>query len=285
MPESLAVSRTMPVENNLLRKWRKLLLSLLFFWPKGVILWMGALCDPKCRELVRAWSNGEGSFRGTLRDPECMHLVLAWSSGKLPRVTLGEIFPSIEACGDVSVRKPESRTIGVSLDLQELLHILCVAKHTRARRILEVGTFDGFTALNLAANLDDNGDVYTLDLPGDDQTRAGISNASDSGVVGAKFEGEQEATRIHQLWADSTKADWTEFGSPFDLILVDGCHDYPYVKSDSLNAIKHTKPGGTVLWHDYGHYRGVSKAIDELANDYKIVAIRGTRLACYRKAA
>ena len=76
-----------------------------------------------------------------------MHLVWAWSSGNLPRLTLGDIFPGIEACRDVSVRKPESRTIGASLDLQELIHVLCIAKHTHAKRIFELGTFDGFTAL------------------------------------------------------------------------------------------------------------------------------------------
>jgi predicted O-methyltransferase YrrM len=248
------------------------------------MLWMGVLRDPKCRELVRAWSDGLGNSWGVLRDPECMHLVWAWSSGKLPRVTLGDVFPGIEACSEVSVRKPEARTISASLDLQELIHVLSVVKHTHAKRILEIGTFDGFTALNLAAALDDDGDVCTVDLSPDSEARAQVANACNPEVVGAKFRGEKEATKIRQLWADSRKTDWGEFGAPFDLILIDGCHDYPYVKNDSINAIKHTQAGGTVLWHDYGHYRGVSKALDELAQDHRIVTIRGTRIACYRKS-
>jgi hypothetical protein len=212
-----------------------------------------------------------------------MHLVRAWSSGKLPRVRLHEIFPGIEKCSIVSVRKPESRTIGWSLDLQELIHILSVAKCTNAKRILEIGTFDGFTALNLAANLGDGGEVCTLDLPQDGQVGSeAISNACDSKIVGSKFRGEKEVKQIRQLWADSTTADWKEFGSPFDLILIDGCHDYPYVKSDSANAIKHVRPGGTIIWHDYGQFVDVSRAVDEFAHDYQIVAIIGTRLACYR---
>lgn len=210
-------------------------------------------------------------MRGALRDPECMHLVRAWSSGKLRRAGLREIFPGIDACSILAVRKPESRTIGWSLDLQEL------------KRILEIGAFDGFIALNLAANLDDGGEVRTIDLPQERPTAVeGISNACESGIVGSKFRDQQEATRIRQLWADSTTADWGEFGSPFDLILIDGCHDYPYVKSDSANAIKHIRPGGTILWHDYGQFADVSRAVDELARDYQIAAIIGTRLACYR---
>src|SRR5437773_6986398 len=78
---------------------------------------------------------------GALRDPECMHLVRAWSSGALPRLHLPQIFPGIETCPSVSVRAPESRTIGWSIDLQELIHILSVVKFTGVKRILEVGTY------------------------------------------------------------------------------------------------------------------------------------------------
>jgi predicted O-methyltransferase YrrM len=233
--------------------------------------------------LLFVWLRQFLLMGGALRDAECMHLVRAWSSGKLPRVGLREIFPGIEECSIVSVRKPESRTIGWSLDLQELIHILSVAKYTNAKRILEIGTFDGFTALNLAANLADGGEVCTLDLPHDGQSRLEpISNVCDSGIVGSKFRGEKEVKQIRQLWADSTTADWKEFGSPFDLILIDGCHDYPYVKSDSANAIKHVRPGGIVIWHDYGQFADVSRAVDEVARHYHVVAIIGTRLACYR---
>lgn len=238
------------------------------------------LRDPS---LLVVWLRRFFLYGGALHDPECMHLVFAWSSGQLPRMGLREIFPGIEECTSVSIRKPESRTIGWSFDLQELVHVLSVAKYTNAQRILEVGTFDGFTALNLAANLGNGGQVATLDLPPERQAAVEqISNVSDFGIVGSKFRGENEVNKIRQLLADSTEADWTDFGSPFDLILIDGCHDYRYVKSDSLNAIRHIRPGGTVFWHDYGQCVDVSKALDELAREYQIVAITGTRLACYR---
>jgi len=198
-------------------------------------------------------------------------------------MALRDIFPGIEACGIVTIRKPESRTVGSSLDLQELIHILSVVKYTNAKRILEIGTFDGFTALNLATNLGDGGEVCTLDLPQDGKSPLqSISNVCDPRIVGSKFRGEEETKQVRQLWADSTKADWKEFGSPFDLILVDGCHDYPYVKTDSSNAIRRVRPGGTVFWHDYGQFPSVSRAVDELARDYPIVAIKGTRFACFR---
>ena len=183
----------------------------------------------------------------------------------------------------VTVRKPESRIVGWSLDLQELVHVLAISRYIKAKRILEIGTFDGFTALNLAANLDEDGVVCTVDLPQDPQSRSQpISNICEVNVVGAKFKQEIESKKIMQFWADSSTANWSDFGSPFDIILIDGSHDYPFVMLDSENAIKHTRPGGVVIWHDYGQCPDVSKALDRLASKHSIVAIKGTRLACLR---
>jgi len=221
-----------------------------------------------------------------VHDEETMHLVYSWSSGTLSRVPLETLFPGIDSCGSVVIRKPESRTIGWSLDLQELVHLLTIIRFTGAKQILEIGTFDGFTALNVAANLDDGGQISTVDLPQERQEFEGtITNLSDARIVGVQYRGEKEETRIKQLWADSTTTDWTTFGSRFDLILVDACHEYPYVKSDSLNAIRHVRPGGVVIWHDYGFIPDVSRAVDEIALEHPVVAIKGTRLACYCRPA
>ena len=165
------------------------------------------------------------------------------------------------------------------------MHVLSTVNFMRARSILEIGTFDGFTALNLAANIDQGGKVHTVDL-----ARAASNGDSDNNhyrrpypVGRLKFKGEPEAVKIEQVWADSTKDDWQSFGGPFDMILIDGSHEYPDVKSDSENAFKHLRPGGTVFWHDYGHFLGVSKALDEFARNYPIAVIKGTRLACFRQ--
>jgi hypothetical protein len=218
---------------------------------------------------------------GIHEDSECMNAVRSWSSGKLPHVMLRDLFPGIERCESIVVQKPEARAVGFSLDLLELVHVLSVAKFCGARSILEIGTFDGFTALNLAANMDREGKVHTVDLPTYAE-RDSSDNPYAPYAVGSKFEGEPEAAKIEQLWADSTKDDWQSFGGPFDIILIDGSHVYPDVKSDSANALRHLRPAGTVFWHDYGHYLGVSKALDELARDHSIAVIKGTRLACFR---
>jgi hypothetical protein len=211
-----------------------------------------------------------------------MHAVRSWSSGKLQHVLMRDLFPGIETCGSIVVQKPEARVIGFSLDLQELVHILSAVKFTGAKSILEVGTFDGFTTLNLAANIDPEGKVYTVDLP-KKITGDSSDNPYAPYTVGSTFKGEPESTKITLLWADSTITDWQSFGGPFDMILIDGSHTYRDVESDSANALRYLRPGGTVFWHDYGYFLGVSKAVDELARDHSIAVIKGTRLACFRE--
>lgn len=218
---------------------------------------------------------------GIQDDSECMNAIRSWSTGRLRHVPLPDLFPGIERCGPIVVRKPQARMVGFSLDLLELIHVLSAVRFTGARSILEIGTFDGFTALNLAANVGPQGKVHTVDLPKEEHGND-AGNPYAPYRVGSQFEGAPEAAKIEQLWADSTSADWQLFGGPFDMILIDGSHEYVDVKADSQHAFKYVRPGGTIFWHDYGHFGGVSKAVDELARDHPIAVIRGTRLACAR---
>lgn len=50
----------------------------------------------------------------------------------------------------------------------------------------------------------------------------------------------------------------------FDMVYIDGNHNYDYVKKDILNYQKIIKPNGFITGHDYrnGH-AGVEKAVDE----------------------
>jgi predicted O-methyltransferase YrrM len=164
--------------------------------------------------------------------------------------------------------------------------IVAVMKLIRARRVLEIGTNRGFNALNLAANLSEQDAlVSTLDLPLDEAGRAGIgpvSNASDPMVVGRNFRNQPEAARIRQFFGDSTTLNWHTMGGPFDLIFIDGCHDYSFVVKDTASAFANLAPGGVIFWHDYGAIPDVSRAVDERPEAQRIFAIQGTRLAAYQ---
>jgi len=223
-------------------------------------------------------------WKAIKNDPECAHLVKSWSSGKLPRKSLAEVFPGVESV-DLELRVPYRRILGTATDVQELTCLLAVMKLLRPRKVLEVGTYDGFTTLNLAANLSDEPDAFvcTLDLPPEYATQPfkHLTIACEPSRLGSQFKGEKEAKRIRQVLGDSTKLDWKTLGGPFDLIFIDGGHDFECVMRDSENALRNLAPGGAIFWHDYGFILDVSQAIDSIKAPGPIYALLGTRLAVY----
>jgi predicted O-methyltransferase YrrM len=158
-------------------------------------------------------------------------------------------------------------------------------KFTGAKNLLEIGTFDGNTALNLAANSPPDARVTTVDLPPDWNGRFEIGvprffhNVTDRRRVGLQYQNTIHAHKIHQVYGDSAKIDWTRMPIPFDLVFIDGCHFYEYVKKDTESTIQSLGRGGVLVWHDYGADRHVSKVVDESARRFKVYAIQSTRLA------
>ena len=209
-----------------------------------------------------------------------------WDAGypwtRLQPEPLTALFPGIE---DVSfeVVHPFRRSRGTSLELEELVALLAVQKFTKAMRVIEVGTFDGNTTLNLAANVDAGGLVVTLDLPPEGSTTTDYAGTGKPAAFAARqYVGHPAEARIRQVYGDSAALDWSSFGGTFDLAFLDGDHSTRYVRSDTQKALGVLRPGGLVVWHDY-EYRSVSVVLDAaVAAGEEIHWIRGTRLAVGR---
>jgi predicted O-methyltransferase YrrM len=212
-----------------------------------------------------------------------------WFTGTLPRVSLKEIVPGV---ADLEVLLPRAfdRKNGTSINLEEACHLAAIAKSMRARKVLEIGTYDGNTALLLASNMPPDAEVVTVDLPPDFDMKKQDSltysdvelNLTDRNDLGRQYRGRPVFNRIRQVYGDSAALNWNSLGGPFDLVFIDGCHSEPYVLSDSRNAIDHLAPGGVLIWHDYGMIPAVSRVVDRLAREgtkMKIYALEGTRLA------
>ena len=70
-----------------------------------------------------------------------------------------------------------------------------------------------------------------------------------------------------------------------DFVFVDGSHSYDYVLHDSETALQLLRQGqGVVLWHDYGKWPEVTRALEELShNSPKFSSLKhidGTSLVC-----
>ncbi len=158
-----------------------------------------------------------------------------------------------------------------NITLQELSVITALVKQANPRTIFEIGTFDGRTTLNMAVNTGDDGRIFTLDLPKEqlDSTRLHITTGDrvfvDKPESGARFKSAPVSRKITQLYGDSASFDFAPYFNTIDVVFLDGSHSYEYVRNDSEIGLQLLRNGhGTILWHDYTAWPGVTKALNEL---------------------
>lgn len=161
--------------------------------------------------------------------------------------------------------------------------------------ILEIGTLDGRSTINLALNAPINCPIYTLDLPPNAETKYSINPGEqhyadklEPGLRYKKYKNiyKEEVSRIHQLLGDSATFDFSEYKNNCSLVFVDGSHTYEYAKSDTKLAMDLVEKSGVILWHDYGIWKGVTEALEEIEeeNHFGLKNISGTSLVYWRKA-
>jgi predicted O-methyltransferase YrrM len=229
-------------------------------------------------------------WRGSLAKDRTFVTQTYWFTGALPRVPLAEVLPVTRRV-EVSIPNAFERKFGTSISVEEACHLGAIARSLPARKVLEIGTYDGNSALVLATNSHPESVVVTVDLPPDwdpikDQSALAFAaepiNLTDRGQLGRQIREHPAAARVKQVFGDSGSLDWSNFGGPFDLIFIDGCHTEKYVESDTRNAMRQLAPGGIIVWHDYGMIPDVSAVVDRFARqqgDLKFAALEGTRLA------
>jgi predicted O-methyltransferase YrrM len=180
-----------------------------------------------------------------------------------------------------------------NLSERELIAVCRLIRASHPKALFEFGTFDGRTTLNMVANSGPASKVYTLDLPrgGAAATLAPIHRDevqyATRQASGERFRGTDAERSIVQLEGDSGTFDFSPFEGGMDFILIDASHTFEYVINDSLHAIEMLEPGGgTIVWHDYGRWDGVTAALNELRRVHPafedVVHVAGTTLAVLR---
>jgi predicted O-methyltransferase YrrM len=229
-------------------------------------------------------------WRGSLVKDRTFVTQTYWFSGALERKPLAGILPATRRA-EVVIPNAFERKFGTSISLEEACHLGALARSLPAKRVLEIGTYDGNSALVLAANSRPDAVVVTVDLPPDwdprkDQGALAFSsepiNLTDRSQLGRQIREHPAAARVKQVFGDSGALDWRQLGGPFDLIFIDGCHTEKYVESDTRNALQVLAPGGIIVWHDYGMIPEVSTVVDRIARELstmQFAALEGTRLA------
>lgn len=192
---------------------------------------------------------------------------------------------------------PETKYSNGNISLFETVIICLICRNIDPKNVLEFGTFNGRTTINIAANIPDDGEIITVDLPKAciKDTKYPLEGAKETdannelGYVGTTnklyTKNDRYRHKINQFWMDTAIFPIPSYQGYFDFIFVDASHAYENVLNDSKTALKCIKKNGTIMWHDYDGWPGVTDALDEIydesENKYCFAQIKGTSLVIY----
>ncbi len=147
-------------------------------------------------------------------------------------------------------------------------HLAFLAEHAAGKRVLEVGSQSGNTAIAMA---DAGAKVHCVDHwlgSPSDFSHLTVKAAGGSDGMFEEFKkhvGERLDDSIFPFRKSSQEAA-TYFWTPFDLIFIDAEHTYEACRADILAWWPHLKDDGEMIIHDYitQQFPGVTKAVREL---------------------
>lgn len=209
---------------------------------------------------------------------------------QLPTVDWSDVFPT----QPIYLAETQKRAGNVAFGELAVL-ATAAAGVAPESEIVEIGTFDGRTTLNLAINAPANVRIITLDLPREAPTQfepaTGERLFVDKSAPGERFrraapQWSAHAARISQVFGDFATYDWSRHFGRAGLVFVDGSHAYDCVLGDSATALRLVDKSGAVIWHDYGVWDGVTRALDdfEMKQRLGLRHIRGTTLVVFQAA-
>jgi predicted O-methyltransferase YrrM len=232
----------------------------------------------KIRWVVEGLGHGLAAPRRLRHHFEMIYGEAAYERSRFPAMELKEIIGAEAPAIRLENFLPENKNISV----EEMVAICLLAAHAKPKRVLELGTFNGNTTLQLAANTPADTRIDTADLPDSTSSRLQLS-----GEKLRRFAGTQYESRIRQIHDDTLTMDFGVFcadGRP-DFVFIDAGHSYACVKNDTEKVFRILASGGIVLWHDYAYNcAGVFNYLNELALERKLRRIAGTSLVYFRAA-
>jgi predicted O-methyltransferase YrrM len=237
----------------------------------GFNLTIGALAD---RRRTRFFNSAVQGFRKSYA-----------VESSIAAADLADLFPGV---AEVSVTLDRFPPRYGNVQLGELVCLASICAWLRPQLVLEIGTFDGNTTLQLALNSPPGCRVHTLALPPGRPAPAGALTARelelfDDVPVGERFRNHPAGAKITQHLANSREFDFSPFEGRVDLIFVDGSHEHGYVAADTAQALRCCSPRGVILWHDYTPYwPGVVRAVSELPKELGVCRLAATSLAVCR---
>jgi predicted O-methyltransferase YrrM len=173
--------------------------------------------------------------------------------------------------------------VGASVSPLECVALAALSQKVRAKRIFEFGTYKGVSTTQLALNVQEGGEVFTLDLPEDHPAYSlPIPKPEEQEIAAEGGKGilipQDLRERVTFLSSDSATFDESSYAGTMDFVFVDGAHSYEYVKNDTEKGWRMLRPGGVLAWHDCtASHPDVVRYIKDSGLDAK--RVQGTALA------
>lgn len=188
------------------------------------------------------------------------------------------------------------------LTLLESSILVSLLKILKAKYIFEFGTYFGSTTKLFSQNTMNSSKIYSIDF--DMKKHEPIISKSDvenqkylhNGIINDQYltyllkkkgpykiiNKKKILRKIKLLKLDSKLLDVRKlkFVNKFDLIFIDGGHDYQTVISDTKNSLLMKKKDSIVVWHDYKSkiHSDVTKFLNNFNKKKKIFHIKNTML-------
>ncbi len=191
----------------------------------------------------------------------------------LPNLLLEEYFDNFDTHPVTLHQLPKGAW---STPLADVIMLLKIAVCSQAKKLMEVGSFRGYTALYLAQHVSPDAKIVTVDRYPEH---------------GEAYRNTQYAHRIERRVGE-TSPEIFQQDSPgsYDFIFLDADHSYEAVKHDTELLLPLISPNGFLVWHDYANWgyfdgkNGVPEYLKELSERLPIAHVIGSDLAVYSPA-
>lgn len=169
-----------------------------------------------------------------------------------------------------------------SLGAAEQFVLQAILAGRKVRTAFEIGTFNGGTTKLLAEGVAEGGRVTTMDLPPASFDASQRPDGVKGDGVGRAYRDSPAADRVEQLLEDSLTFDASPYAGRYDLVLVDGGHEYVHGVADTRTALRLVAPGGVILWDDFEPYwHGLVRGICQEMEGRELCRLAGTSLGVY----
>jgi hypothetical protein len=188
----------------------------------------------------------------------------------VPKLPVQELFPEIDFSHSPELIHPFPR--GLSTSPHELMMLAHVVRFLKPKRVIEFGTAEGRTTLNIALHLPPDGEVVTLDFP----------PIPGKNEVGFFYWDQPLKSKINQVYSGVDTWDSKPYRASAQVVFCDACDQPEGLAAETAQAFLVVQPGGVIFRHDYGTAEGPTLFWNELSKELPVRHLEGTALLCLR---